>query len=208
MINDLKNEIKNILNEGLIKNNPLFVLALSLTPVLAMSDSLEKAFALGLTVFVMMMLVNLFVALFKNKISDTMLNLFTILVLAFLVSVAEMVIQVRSIGLYKDLGIYLPLTAVSGLILQRALSYATNHNAVKSLIDGFAYGLGFLGALVIVTILRIVFSSGTITLFNIPMRLFDTVYSFSLANQAFGALLIVGLLLGIFKTFQKRGESK
>lgn len=208
MFNDFKEEFKHILNQGLIKNNPLFVLALSLTPVLAVSDTLEKAFALGFTVLIIMIIVNLFVALFRSKISPEMLNVFIILILAFLVSVAEMIMQVRNLGLYQDLGIYLPLTAVSGLVLQRARTYANEHNALHSLVDGFAYGVGFLGALVIVTIIRVITTTGSITLLSIPMRLFDPVYSFSLANTAFGALLIVGLLLGIFKTFQQRGESK
>ena len=53
-----------------------------------------------------------------------------------------------------------------------------------------------------------VISTGSITLFNVPLRLFDNIYSFDLANTAFGALLIIGLILGAFKTFQQRGDSE
>jgi len=208
MGNDIKNELKNILNEGIIKRNPVFVLAIALTPLLAVSDSLAKALGLGLTVLFIMVLVNLVVSIFKSKLSDGALTIVTLAIMAFLVTIAEMIIQVRDISLYQDLGIYLPLTAVSGLILQRAVTYSNQNNVMKSVFDGFAYGVGYLVALVMITIIRIVISTGSITLFNTQLRLFDHVYSFSLANTAFGALLIIGLILGMFKSFQQRGESK
>lgn len=208
MINDFKNELKNIMNEGILKRNPVFVLAIALTPLLAVSDTIEKAFGLGMTVLFIMILTNLVISMFKSKLADEVLTIFTIAIVAFFVTVAEMIIQVRNFQLYQDLGIYLPLTAVSGLILQRALTFSNRNNVIKSVVDGFAYGLGYLFALVVITIIRVVISTGSVTLFNVPMRLFDTVYSFELADTAFGALLIVGLILGVFKTFQQRGESK
>ncbi len=208
MGNDFKNELKNILNEGIIKRNPIFVLAIALTPLLAVSDSIDKAFGLGMIVLLIMILVNLVVSIFKSKLSDEVITIFTIAFVAFFVTIAEMIIQVHDIALYQDLGIYLPLTAVSGLILQRAITYSNQNNVIKSVVDGFSYGLGYLVALVVITIVRIVISTGSITLFNTPLRLFDNIYSFDLANTAFGALLIIGLILGIFKTFQQRGDSK
>ncbi|MBU1093777.1 MAG: hypothetical protein KKH01_04875 [Firmicutes bacterium] len=208
MVNDFKNELKNILNEGIIKRNPVFVLAIALTPLLAVSDTIEKALGLGITVLFIMVLVNLMISIFKSKLSDEVLTIVTIAIIAFLVTIAEMIIQVRNIALYQDLGIYLPLTAVSGLILQRAITYSNRNNVIKSVVDGFAYGLGYLGALIVITIIRIIMSTGSITLLSVPMRLFDSVYAFDLADTAFGAFLIVGLILGIFKTFQQRGESK
>ena len=208
MGNDIKNELKHILNQGIIMQNPVFVLALALTPVLAVSDTLDKAIGLGMTVLLIMVLSNLVVSLFKSKLSDGVLTIITLAIVAFLVTIAEMIIQVQNIALYEDLGIYLPLTAVSGLILHRALTFSKQNNIIKSVIDGFSYGVGYLVALVIITIIRVIISTGGITLFNIPLRLFDSVYSFDLADTAFGALLIIGLILGIFKTFQQRGESK
>lgn len=208
MMNDFKNELKDILNQGVIKHNPVFVLALAITPLLAVTDSMDKAFALGFAVLLIMVLVNFVVSLFKSKISDEVMPIFTLAIVAFFVTVAEMIIQVRNLELYQSLGIYLPLTAVSALILQRALTYSKQNNAIKSAVDGFAYGTGYLLALIIVTIVRVVLSTGSITVFGIPLRLFDTVYAFGLANTAFGALLIVGLILGIVKTYQQRGESK
>jgi len=208
MLNDFKDELKNILNQGIIKRNPVFVLAIALTPLLAVTDSIEKALGLGITVLLIMVLTNLVVSIFKSKISEEGITIVTLALVAFFVTIAEMIFQVRNISLYHELGIYLPLTAVSGIILQRALTYSNRNNAIKSVVDGFAYGLGYLVALVLVTVIRIVISTGSITLFNIPIRLFDQVYSFDLANTAFGALLIVGLILGFFKTFQQRGESK
>jgi len=208
MINDFKIEFKNMLNEGIIKRNPVFVLAVALTPLLAVSDTITKAFGLGMTVLFIMILVNLFISIFKSKLSSEVLTIFTIALVAFFVTIAEMIIQVRNMELYQDLGIYLPLTAVSGLILQRALTFSNQNNVIKSVVDGFSYGVGYLFALVVITIIRVVMSTGSITLFNVPMRLFDTIYSFELADTAFGAFLIIGLILGIVKTFQQRGESK
>jgi len=208
MGNDFKFELKNILNQGIIKRNPVFVLAIALTPLLAVSDTLDKAIWLGMTVLFIMVLVNLVVSIFKSKLSEEFVTIFTIAFVAFFVTIAEMIIQVRNIAIYQELGIYLPLTAVSGLILQRALTFSKQNNVIKSVIDGFSYGFGYLVALVIVTIIRIVISTGSITLFNVPLRLFDNIYSFDLANTAFGALLIIGLILGAFKTFQQRGDSE
>ncbi len=208
MMNDFKNEMKDILNQGVIKRNPAFVLTIALTPMLAVTDSMDKAISLGLTVLFVMILVNFVVSIFKSKISDTVMPIFTLAIVAFFVSVAQMIVQVRNLELYQNLGIYLPLTAVSALVLQRALAYSKENNVIKSVVDGFAYGAGYLFALIIITIVRVIISTGSITLFGIPMRLFDTIYSFDLATSAFGALLIVGLLLGIFKSFQQRGESK
>ncbi|MCF7929941.1 MAG: hypothetical protein K9L02_00335 [Acholeplasmataceae bacterium] len=208
MGNDIKNELKNILNQGIFKHNPVFVLALALTPVLAVSNTIGKALGLGMTVLFIMVLSNLIVSIFKSKLSDEVMTIVTLAIVAFFVTVAEMIIQVRNIALYEDLGIYLPLTAVSGLILHRALSFSKQNNVIKSVVDGFAYGVGYLVALIIITIVRVIISTGSMTLFNMRMQLFDSVYSFDLADTAFGALLIVGLILGIFKTFQQRGETK
>ena len=207
-MNDFKEELKHILSQGIYSRNPVFVLALALSPLLAVTDSLDKAIGLGWNVLLIMVLVTLIVSIFKSKLSNEAMMIFTIAIVAFFVTVAEMIMRVQNPQLYQDLGIYLPLTAVSGLILQRALTYSNQNNVIRSVVDGFAYGFGYFIALILITIIRVVISTGSITIFGIPMRLFDTVYAFELADTAFGALLIVGLILGIFKTFQQRGESK
>ena len=206
MKDQIKKDVSSKLKLGVIQENPVFVLALSLTPVLAVTNVLDNALALGVIVLFVTTVSNVLVSLFSKTIPNELKTLTQVLIVALLVSIVEMSMRGSNPELFKELGVYLPLTAVSGVVIQRALSYAHDHSVVKSTIDGAAYGFGFLAAMVIVSIVRSIISTGAVRLFGIQMRIFDVAYSFTALDSAFGALITVGLLLGFYQSIKNRGH--
>lgn len=206
MDKQIQKDISSKLRLGVIKENPVFVLALSLTPVLAVTNDLSNAMALGFIVLIVTTLSNVIVSLFSKMIPDSLKMLTQVLIVAFIVSVVEMSMRGSNPELFKALGIYLPLTAVSGVVIQRSLTFAHGQSFVKSLIDGLSYGLGFWTAIVVVAIIRSIASTGAVRLFGVQMRIFDVAYSFTALDSGFGALLTVGLLLGFYQSLRNRGN--
>ena len=206
MKDQIKKDVSSKLKLAVIQDNPVFVLALSLTPVLAVTNVLDHAVALGLVVVLVTTVSNALISLFSKSIPNELKSVMQVLVVALLVSIVEMSMRGSNPELFKELGMYLPLTAVSGVVIQRALTYAHGQKVMKSALDGFSYGLGFFAAMVVVAIVRSIASTGAVRLFGIQMRIFDVAYSFTALDSAFGALLTVGLLLGFYQSLMNRGR--
>ena len=132
---------------GIIKENPTFVLMLGMCPTLAVTTSAVNGLGMGLSTCAVLMLSNLIISLLRRHIPDRVRMPAFIVVVASFVTVVDLLMQAYVRSLYGALGLYIPLIVVNCIILGRAESYASKNPPLPSFFDGLGMGLGFTGAL-------------------------------------------------------------
>lgn len=147
------NYFKTILN-GIVKENPTFVLLLGMCPTLATTTSAANGMGMGLATMFVLICSNAFISLLKNVIPDGVRIPCYIVVIASFVTILQMVMQAYVPDLYKTLGIFIPLIVVNCIILGRAEAFAAKNNVLASLCDGIGIGLGFTLALTLLGMVR------------------------------------------------------
>ena len=138
-----KNTPSERLINGIIKENPTFVLMLGMCPTLAITTSAINGIGMGLTTTVILAASNLMISLLRNFIPDSVRMPAYIVVVASFVTIVQMLLQGFIPFLYSSLGIYSPLIVVNCIILGRAEAYASKNKPIPSLFDGIGMGLGF-----------------------------------------------------------------
>lgn len=134
----------NDFSKGLIKINPIFVLALGLCPALAVSISIENAFGMGIAVIFVLTLSNLIISLLRNVIpKDVRIPSFIVIIATF-VTIVNLTFKAYLPSLSESLGIYIPLIVVNCIILGRAEAFASKNPPLRSVLDGLGEGTGFL----------------------------------------------------------------
>ena len=147
---------------GLLKENPTFVLMLGMCPTLAVTSSASNGLGMGLTTTVVLTLANLFVSLIRKIIPDKVRIPAFIVVVATFVTIVQMLLQAYLPSLNESLGIYIPLIVVNCIILGRAEAFAYKNGPVISIFDGLGMGLGFTLGLTSIGLVREVIGAGTI----------------------------------------------
>ena len=147
---------------GLIKENPTFVLMLGMCPTLAITTSASNGIGMGLTTTVILAGSNLIISLLRNFIPDRVRMPSYIVVVASFVTVVELLLQGFIPALYSALGIYIPLIVVNCIILGRAEAYASKNEPRAALFDGIGMGLGFTLSITCIGIVRELLGSGKI----------------------------------------------
>ena len=135
------------LYNGIIKENPTFVLMLGMCPTLAVTTSAMNGLGMGLTTMVVLALSNMIISMLRNLIPDKVRIPAFIVIIASFVTMVELLLQAYIPALYDSLGIYIPLIVVNCIILGRAEAYASKNPVVPSFFDGLGMGLGFSFAL-------------------------------------------------------------
>ena len=148
------------LYNGIIKENPTFVLTLGMRPTLAVTTSAINGLGMGLSTMVVLALSNLMISLLRKIIPDKVRIPAFIVIVASFVSMVELLLQAYVPFLYDALGIYIPLIVVNCIILGRAESYASKNGPLPSLFDGIGMGLGFSLALTCIGLVREILGSG------------------------------------------------
>lgn len=180
---------------GVFEQNPIFRLALSLCPALAVTSTALNGLAMGLSVWFVITVNNTVVSIFRNYINPKVRVPVFITSIATLVTVVQLVLSAYFPALYKALGIYLALIVVFAIILARAESFAAKNPVVPSFVDGFGMGAGFCGAMVLIGIIRELLGSGSI----FGLKLLGAWYNPALIIvMAPGGFLVIGLLIGLF----------
>lgn len=179
------------LYNGIIKENPTFVLMLGMCPTLAVTTAALNGLGMGLSTTVVLMLSNLIISLLRKVIPDRVRMPAYIVVVASFVTVVQLLMQAFLGGLYETLGIYIPLIVVNCIILGRAEAYASQNKPLPSLFDGIGMGLGFTGALTLLGAVREFFGAGSIFGFQIAFMENYTVPILVLAPGAFFVLAIL-----------------
>lgn len=193
------------LMNGLVKENPTFVLMLGMCPTLAVTTSAMNGMGMGLTTAVVLALSNVFIALLRNIIPDKVRIPAFIVIIASFVTVVQMLLEAYIPFLYDALGIYIPLIVVNCIILGRAESYASKNGVFASLFDGIGMGLGFTIALTCIGAVREILGAGEIFGYHFMPESYVPVSIFVLAP---GAFFVVAALTALQNYMRIRGEKK
>ncbi|MGE5372545.1 MAG: electron transport complex subunit RsxE [Solirubrobacterales bacterium] len=193
----------DIFSKGLVLENPIFVLALSLCPALAVTTSVINALTMGLTVTFVISMNNLIVSLVRNWVNPKVRVPIYITSIATIVTVAELLLKAFAPLLYKELGIYLSLVVVFAIILARAEVFASKNGPIASFLDGFGMGGGFTGAMLIIGVIRELFGNGTILGYTVLGSWYPPALIFIMAP---GAFILIGYLVAAFRILIERME--
>ncbi len=184
-------EIKDRLINGIIKENPTFVLALGMCPTLAVTTSAINGLGMGLSTMVVLALSNTLISALRKIIPDRVRIPAFIVVIASFVTITQFLLQGFIPSLYSALGIYIPLIVVNCIILGRAESYASKNPVLPSLFDGIGMGLGFTVALTIIGAIRELLGAGEVFGYHVMPAGFEPVRIFIMAPGAFFVLAIL-----------------
>ncbi|MCX4287378.1 MAG: electron transport complex subunit RsxE [Clostridia bacterium] len=186
------NKYKKITLDGLIFQNPTFILVLGTCPTLGLISSAFSSMGMGLTVLVILTLSNILISLLRKVIPNEVRIPCYIVIIATLVTFARMFLEKFLPDLYDSLGGFLALIVVNCIILGRAEAFANKHTVLEATVDGVANGLGFTVALTIMGIICEFFGKGS--LFGFAIMDFKIAM---LATPA-GAFLVYGISIAVF----------
>lgn len=156
------------LYNGIIKENPTFVLILGMCPTLAVTSSLINGAGMGLSTMAVLVMSNMVISMLRKIIPDSVRVPAFIVIVASFVTILQFLLEAYLPSLNSSLGIYIPLIVVNCIILGRAESYASKNPVLPSIFDGFGMGLGFTIALSLLGAFREILGAGTILGINIP----------------------------------------
>ena len=181
------------IKNGLITENPVFVLMLGMCPTLAVTTSAINGFGMGMSSLVVLAISNLVISLLRKIIPDEVRLPAYIVVVASFVTVVELLMEAYLQSLYAALGIYIPLIVVNCIILGRAEAYASKNPPILSLFDGIGMGLGFTVGLTIIGAIREILGAGSIFGIALP-KVYEPMAFFV---RAPGAFLVLAVLVAI-----------
>lgn len=200
---------------GVIKENPTFVLMLGMCPTLAVTTSAINGVGMGLSTTAVLVMSNMLISLLRKIIPDSLRIPAFIVVVASFVTIVDFLMEGFVPSLYDALGLYIPLIVVNCIILGRAESYASKNPVIPSIFDGVGMGLGFTLGLTCIGIVREIIGAGQIFGYQLlPLADEATgqagyvpVSIFVMAPGAFLVLAgLVALQNRIKKNAQKRGK--
>ena len=152
----------NIIKNGIVKENPTFVLMLGMCPTLATTTSAINGLSMGLATMVVLICTNVVISLLKSLTPDKVRIPIFIVVIAAFVTILQLVIKAYLPDVDKALGLFIPLIVVNCIILGRAEAFAAKNTPVAALFDGIGIGLGFTLALTLLGIVRELLGAGAI----------------------------------------------
>ena len=200
------NKAAERLYNGLVKENPTFVLMLGMCPTLAVTTLAVNGIGMGLTTTVILALSNVMISALRKVIPDGVRMPAYIVIVASFVTIVQFLLQAYLPDLYDSLGIYIPLIVVNCIILGRAEAYASKNPVIPSFFDGLGMGLGFTVGLTAIGIVRELIGSGNIFGFQVMPSAYEPVTIFILAPGAFLVLtLLVALQNRVKRSLEKKG---
>ncbi len=192
------NSIKVLLN-GIVKENPTFVLLLGMCPTLGTASSALNGMSMGLATTFVLICSNVVISLIKNLIPDMVRIPSFIVVIASFVTALQMCMQAFFPDIYASLGLFIPLIVVNCIILGRAEAFASKHGVFPSFCDGLGMGLGFTIALTVLGAVRELLGTGKV----FEITLYPEEYGMLMFVLAPGAFIALGYLIAIINKFKK-----
>lgn len=186
------------LYNGIVKENPTFMLMLGMCPTLAVTTSAVNGFGMGVSTLAVLTFSNLIISILRNIIPDRVRIPAFIVIVASLVTVVQLLMEGFVPGLYAALGIYIPLIVVNCIILGRAESYASKNPPVNALFDGLGMGIGFTIALTMIGIVREFLGAGAF----FGKQIIPDEYHISIFVLAPGAFFVLALLTALQNHFK------
>ena len=189
----------SLITNGLLKENPTFVLVLGMCPTLATTTSAMNGMEMGLATLFVLVLSNIVVSLVAPIVPDKVHIPVYIVIIATFVTVLQLLMQAFVPDIYRTLGLFIPLIVVNCIILGRAEAFASKHNWWESALDGIGIGLGFTLALTVIGIVREILGSGSV--FGWKFIPGDGILAFVMAP---GAFMVLGYLMVLFNKLAKK----
>ena len=195
---------KDIIKNGLVKENPTWVLILGMCPTLATTTSAINGMMMGLATAFVLMMSNIVISLLKSVIPDQVRIPAFIVVIATFVTIVQMVMQAYMADMYETLGLFIPLIVVNCIVLGRAEAFASKNGVWHSALDGIFMGLGFTWALTLIGMVRELLGTGCI-------------FGHSLIGGADGMLMMIlppggflalGLLMALINHLRNKSVKK
>lgn len=196
-------ELWNIFKKGIIAENPIFVLALSLCPALATTSSAKNALTMGIVVMCVITANNTVVSITRKWVNPKVRVPVYITSIATIVTLIQLILQAYFPLAYKSLGIYLALVVVFAIILARAEVFAAKNPVIPSFFDGLGMGCGFALAMVIIGSIRELLGAGSIFGIQILGSWYDPALIMILPA---GAFMLIGYLVAGFKMYNEHVE--
>jgi electron transport complex protein RnfE len=194
-----KNSKLQLIVDGIVKNNPTFVLVLGMCPTLGTTTSAINGLGMGLATMVVLILSNITISAIAKIIPDKVRIPCYIVVIASFVTIVQLLLQAYVPVLYESLGIFLPLIVVNCIILGRAEAFANKNSVGDSALDGIGIGLGFTIALTAIGLVRELLGSGSA--FGWKFIEGDGMLAFVLAP---GAFIVLAYLMVVFRKITKK----
>lgn len=173
---------------GIIKENPTFVLMLGMCPTLAVTTGAVNGLGMGLSTAAVLIMSNMMISLLRKIIPNRVRMPAYIVIVASFVTIVELLLHAFVTEVYDSLGIFIPLIVVNCIILGRAEAYASKNGVVSSIFDGLGMGLGFTGALTIIGLVRELIGAGTAFGIRVMPKGYTPISIFILAPGAFFVL--------------------
>ena len=192
------NNFKVLMN-GIIKENPTFVLLLGMCPTLGTTSSALNGMSMGLATTFVLVCSNVVISLIKNLIPDMVRIPAFIVVIASFVTALQMCMQAFVPDIYATLGLFIPLIVVNCIILGRAEAFASKNGVVPSFFDGVGMGLGFTIALTVLGAVREILGTGKI----FGLEVWPEDYGMLMFVLAPGAVIVLGYLIAIVNKLKK-----
>lgn len=192
------NNFKVLMN-GIIKENPTFVLLLGMCPTLGTTSSALNGMLMGLATTFVLVCSNVVISLIKNLIPDMVRIPAFIVVIASFVTALQMCMQAFVPDIYATLGLFIPLIVVNCIILGRAEAFASKNGVVPSFFDGVGMGLGFTIALTVLGAVREILGTGKI----FGLEVWPEDYGMLMFVLAPGAFIVLGYLIAIVNKLKK-----
>lgn len=190
---------KDLIINGIFKENTIFKLALSLCPAIAVTSSLRNGVLMGLAVLFVQVMVNITISLMRSAIHPRIRLPIFMLVISGWVTVTDLTMAAFAPDAYKQMGLYIQLIVAFASILARAEMFASKNTVVPSIFDGVGMGVGFLFALTVISFFRELLGKGTL-------------WGFSILNAKpllimvlpAGGFFAVGILMAFFNWIDKK----
>lgn len=192
------NNFKVLMN-GIIKENPTFVLLLGMCPTLGTTSSALNGMSMGLATTFVLVCSNVVISLIKNLIPDMVRIPAFIVVIASFVTALQMCMQAFVPDIYATLGLFIPLIVVNCIILGRAEAFASKNGVVPSFFDGVGMGLGFTIGLTVLGAVREILGTGKI----FGLEVWPEDYGMLMFVLAPGAFIVLGYLIAIVNKLKK-----
>lgn len=196
-----KKKASQVFMNGLLTENPTFIQLLGMCPTLAVTTSLQNGLGMGLSATAVLICSNFLISLLRKIIPDKVRIAAYIVIIAAFVTVIQMCLNAFLPDLASSLGLFIPLIVVNCIILARAESFASKNNPLLSAVDGLGMGLGFTGALCIISTVREFLGAGSIwgiTLYG------EHILPATIMIMAPGGFIVLGLLVGLINFIVKK----
>ena len=189
----------SIFTKGFLKENPTFVLLLGLCPTLATTTTALTGVGMGLATLFVLVLSNIVISAIAPVVPDKVHIPVYIVVIATFVTILQFLMQAYTPGMYKSLGLFIPLIVVNCIVLGRAEAFASKNGILDSALDGLGIGLGFTVSLMVLGLVRELLGSGSV--FGWKLFSGDGILVFVMAP---GAFLVLGYLMVLFNKLAKK----